>query len=188
MSAKETVVEENSGVAYAPALQGHLFADADLKTYAVLDGASIPGLLNQLSEKQPEHACLYRGEIPPDLAECAPYLVRLDPQADFTQWVLENGWGKHWGVFAVTSADLHTVRKHFRTFLVVKSPEGKRLYFRYYDPRVLRVYLPTCNPDESKAVFGPVLSYFCEESKPQKILRFRREDGAVVKAAMELTA
>jgi hypothetical protein len=32
------------------------------------------------------------------------------------------------------------------------------LLFRYYDPRVLRVYLPSCRPSELETVFGPVVS------------------------------
>jgi hypothetical protein len=30
--------------------------------------------------------------------------------------------------------------------------KGNRLVFRYYDPRVLRVYLPTCTPDELNVI------------------------------------
>ena len=44
--------------------------------------------------------CLYRGELQPDMAEVAPYLVKLDRDAPFTDWVLDRGWGNHWGVFA----------------------------------------------------------------------------------------
>lgn len=169
-------------------LKRHLFGDAGTKLYAVLDGASVPGLLPKLHALQPEHVCLYRGELEPDLAECAPYLVHLQPDHEFTKWVLTNGWGKHWGIFAVTDADLKDLRKHFRTFLRVKSPEGKTLYFRYYDPRVLRVYLPTCNRGETEVIFGPVTSYLCEDEDPKGLLSFRRENGAPEREIIRLSA
>ncbi|MGE3110052.1 MAG: DUF4123 domain-containing protein [Phycisphaerales bacterium] len=140
-----------------------LFKDpAAWGAYAILDGASVKGLLERLGEDKPEHTCLYSGTIAPDLAMCAPYLVRLQEGSAFTEWLLGEGWGKHWGVFAVSAADLQTVRKHCRQFLVVRDADGKSLYFRYYDPRVLRTYLPTCNPGELRQFFGCVTRYIAE--------------------------
>ena|SRR5215472_4394932 len=161
------------------ALTKHLFPDEQgLNTYAVLDGASIPDLLDHLyGEVRPEFVCLYRGELAPDMAEVAPYLVWLQIGHPFTDWLLSEGWGKHWGIFALTSADLKATRRHFRTFLMVKDPEGKQLYFRYYDPRVLRIYLPTCNTAETCIVFGPILGYVLEAEQSETVLRFSVLDG-----------
>ena len=92
----------------------------------------------------------------------APYLVRLPGDSRLLEALIAQGWGKHWGIFVVSATDFKTLRKHFRTFLMVNSPEGDRLYFRYYDPRVLRVYLPTCNAEETNFVFGLVAAYLCE--------------------------
>ena len=156
------------------ALHKHMFSDPDLNVFAVLDGASVADLLPKLDGERPEFCCLYRGELEPHLAKAAPYLVRLAPQTAFTKWVLDKGWGNHWGIFAVTEQNLREMRRHFRTFLKVISPEGKPLYFRYYDPRVLRVYLPTCTVQEMKTVFGPVESFFVEGEKPEVLLQFTR--------------
>lgn len=171
---------------YVQPLSQHLFAEPEAATFVVLDGASAPGLLKSLHQLKPEHICLYRGELTPDMAQVAPYLVRLQPEADFTAWVLEEGWGNHWGIFAVAPANMTAMRKHFRTFLMVKNPEGKQVYFRYYDPRVLRLYLPTCNEAETKVIFGPVTRYFCEDEKPQTLLLFRPEAGLPKREAMKL--
>lgn len=145
-------------------------------TFAVLDGASIPDLLPRLYQLRPEYECLYRGELEPDMAEVAPYLVKLAPESEFTAWVTENGWGNHWGIFANTSAEFRVLYRHLRTFLIVHDPQGKPLYFRYYDPRVLRVYLPTCNADELKQVFGPVESFVMEGESPETAVIFRLKD------------
>ena len=153
-------------------LRKHLFSEPEYNVYTVLDGASVPDLLDKLYEDPPEHCCLYRGELTPDLAETAPYLVRLEPRAAFTNWVLDKGWGHHWAIFATAEADLRTMRRHFRTFLMVNDPDGKPLYFRYYDPRVLRVYLPTCNVEEMTTVFGPIASYMLEGDTPNILFRF----------------
>jgi hypothetical protein len=108
------------------ALSQELFADEGLCVYAVLDGASVPELLPRLEELEPEYECLYRGELAPDMAEVAPYLVRLDANSEFAAWVLEQGWGKHWGVFATSEEDLRAVHRHLRKFLTVYDPQDER--------------------------------------------------------------
>ncbi|MBA3805009.1 MAG: DUF4123 domain-containing protein [Acidobacteria bacterium] len=146
----------------------------------------IPGLLPKLHEQRPEYECLYRGELAPDLAEVAPYLVQLEPSSDFTNWILEHGWGKHWGIFATSTVDLRAMRRHFRTFLIVHDEEGKPLYFRFYDPRVLRVYLPTCNADELKSFFGPVITYTLEDKNSDVMLCIRITAGSVQEERMTI--
>ena len=163
----------------APQISQHLFADPHANTYAVLDGAQIPDLLPRLHEQRPEYECLYRGELAPDIAEVAPYLVQLEPDSDFTLWLLEHGWGHNWGIYATSTADLRAMRRHFRTFLIVHDEEGKPLYFRFYDPRVLRVYLPTCNANELTMIFGFINSYILENENPNSALRFNRVSDAV---------
>lgn len=38
------------------------------------------------------------------------------------------------------------------------------MLFRFYDPRVLRLYLPTCTSTELEQVFGPVGTFFTEDA------------------------
>jgi hypothetical protein len=94
-----------------------------------------------------------------------------------TDWILSKGWGNHWGIFAITEADLLATRQHFRRLLTVYDEKGKPLLFRFYDPRVLRVFLPTCNPQELTTIFGPVIGYVAEDERPSGILSFRARDG-----------
>lgn len=163
-------------------LRQHLFSQPEANLYTVLDGASVPELPQILWEHEPEHACLYRGELEPDMAAVAPYLVRLEHGHSFTKLVCEQGWGNHWGIFAMTpgEVDIRVLRQHFRRFLMVYDPNGKLVYFRYYDPRVLRVYLPTCNAEEIKIVFGPISCYVLEDEDPSAVLRVS-SDGEKVR-------
>jgi hypothetical protein len=172
--------------AAAQALYDRLFADEAANVYAVLDGASVEELLPKLYDLEPEFECLYRGELEPDMAEVAPYLVRLEPETEFAGWVVGEGWGRHWGVFVVTEADLREAHKHFRSFMTVYDPAGKPMLFRYYDPRVLRVYLPTCNAEELRTVFGPVSCYLLEGEDPNTLIRFRLDGGALRREAAAL--
>jgi hypothetical protein len=165
-----------------------LFKNEEGSTFAVLDGASVPDLLDTLDREKPEYECLYRGELAPDLAAMAPYLVRLEPESPFASWIIRHGWGNHWGIFALSSSDLRTLRQHFRRFLTVHDGEtGKPLLFRYYDPRVLRVYLPTCNAEELTAIFGPVSSFVQEGEDPVSSLRFHLANGSLATVETKLS-
>ncbi len=170
------------------AVSHELFGEEGCQVFAVLDGASVPDLLDQLDECQPEHQCLYRGELKPDIAEVAPYLVRLEAGTEFTELVLEQGWGHHWGIFALAQADFREMRRHLRTLLMVYDPNGKPLLFRYYDPRVLRAYLPTCNAQELKTVFGPIAGYLAEDEDPATLLRFQVSAGQLVQQKKPLAS
>jgi hypothetical protein len=150
-------------------LLDQLFTDTPLQAYAILDGASNPALLDHLyAEQRPEFACLYRGELEPDIAECAPYLAKLEVDSAFTQWITGNGWGDHWGIFALADCDFRTLHRHLRKLNMVYDPESnKSLLFRYYDPRVLSVFLPSCNTEQLAEFYGPIKTFFSETGTGQ---------------------
>jgi Domain of unknown function (DUF4123) len=136
-----------------------LDSDPNLATYAIIDGAACPDLLSKIDETQPDFCCLYAGELEQDVEEVAPYLIRLEVDHPFTTWLFANIGRKPWGVFCRAPSTLRELRKHFRQFLIVKGPEGRNLYFRYYDPRVLPVFVESCDDKQLEMFFGPVNSY-----------------------------
>lgn len=159
-----------------------------LQLFALLDGARDPLIYPELIASGMSHASLFDGTLPPDLAAAAPYLVDLESgESSYAEWLLQEAWGKSWGVFLLCGRRLGKLRKHFRTFLLVEH-EGKDVYFRYYDPRVLRVFLPTCGPEELAHVYGPVEAYFCEAKDPKTLLRFERCDEGLAMDEVALTA
>jgi hypothetical protein len=165
----------------------YLFVGRNLNVFAVLDGASIPDLRDTLHELQPESVCLYRGELEPDMAQVAPYLVQLEADTKFTERVVLDGWGKHWGIFVRSTADLRVVRRHLRSLLIVNDTESRPLIFRYYDPRVLRVFLPTCDAEQLAAFFGPIDSLLLENEGGDQMLRFRRINGLLKQEKRQFT-
>lgn len=135
--------------------------DAREGLFALVDAARDPGIYDALLAPGVEVRCLYTEALPEPLARAAPYIVDLDRSEHFTER-FRQAWGRSWGVLVRSSADLDTLRRHFKSLNVVRGPDGQRLLFRYYDPRVLRVYLPTCTRDELAQVFGPVRALVTE--------------------------
>ena len=169
-----------------PGLAGPLFGKGEVPVYVILDGASVPGLLKKIFEDEPEYCCLYRGELEPDTATVAPYLIRLEAESPFTEKVLKEGWGAHWGVFIVSTANLRTLRNHFREFLKVELPDRRTVLFRFYDPRVLRTSLPVCNAAELGTFFGPAQTFLLEGPKPDNGIRFSLAGNALKSEAFQL--
>lgn len=164
---RRTVIDQTQVQAFQRSL-----TDPNQPLFAVLDGASTPNLTAIFSEHRVLNVCLLPGEIDPELAQTAPYLAQFQARSAFTELFLIRGLGSHWGILGTSSADLRTLRMHFRKFLTVWDPDGKPLYFRYYDPRVLRLYLPTCNGEELRILFGPVTAYYAESENTNTLLRF----------------
>ena len=161
------------GVTPEKLFEGFLTEEGE-EVCAVLDGASVPGLLERLdAEPSLQVACLFRGQLEPDMAQVAPYLVRLEPDGEFAQWVVGTGWGRHWGSFVVSRQGFRALRNHLRALTVVYRKDGTPLYFRYYDPRVLRVFLPTCSPAQVKQMFGPVDAFLAESETGDAVCIYR---------------
>jgi hypothetical protein len=139
--------------------------------WAVLDAARDERIYTALMFSRLEYICLYSGNLPDALKRTAPYLIELGPTYTFTRPLIDRCWGNGWGVF-LRIGDASNLRHHLRSFLRVQDESGRRLIFRYYDPRVLRAYLPTCNTEELNALFGPVDSYLVEGEEGQSLIEF----------------
>jgi hypothetical protein len=166
-------------------LNQHLFSKVT-RVYALIDGAAIPELRSKLYEMKPPHFCLFTGDLAADMAEVAPYLVRLIPQTPFAAWTVEQFRDKNRGVFVHSRQTVEQMRSHFRSLVTVYDERGNPLTFRFYDPRVLREYLPTCNAAELKVFFGEVESYFAETGD-EGMRQFENADGSLKQIELDIS-
>lgn len=155
-------------------------AGANSQLYAVLDGAAmIPDIVQRLRQHAIKSGCLLPGEIDSELRQVAPHLAQLNDQSAFVEWLLKEGLGKHWGVFLVTPVAFQTLHQHLQTLLHVYSPDSEPLLFRFYDPRVLRAYLPTCDDQQLAQFFGPISCFLAERDEPRVLELFELREGAL---------
>jgi hypothetical protein len=144
--------------------------------YAILDAARDPLVLALLLEVEEEHQSLYEGPEGDKLAAAAPYLDALPAGSPLRQTLVREGWGKSWGIYLTCPLPFKEVRRHLRHFLLVETEAGKEVYFRFYDPRVLRVYLPTCNAGKLSHLFGEICTFLMESADGLELLRFSRKE------------
>jgi hypothetical protein len=120
--------------------------------------------------------CLFAGDLAPAIRDSAPYLVPLyDADVLLETWRRE-GQGKSWGIFLRSSKQPPRIRRHLRRFLLAELPDDREVLFRWWDPRVLRVYLPTCSADELTSWFEDVDEFICETDNGE-MESFREKKG-----------
>ena len=134
--------------------------------YILLDAARMEDAIDKALEFNKSGQSLYNGKNEKVLASVSPYLFSYENDSEFAKWLAINGWGNSWGVYVLCFNDFDVLHKHFRKFILVKTEDGEELYFRFYDPRVLRVFLPTCDEDQLKEFFGPIKAFLMEDDDP----------------------
>ncbi len=160
--------------------------DSSRQIYGLLDAARNEGIYPQLREHAPAALSLFQGSRARELALVAPYLVHLTPNELFTDWLLQNGWGDKWGILCETAEETTLLRRHFQKVLTVYNDEGKALYFRFYDPRVLGVYLQSATTEDLEKIFGPVQSFYVEGDTPDSLTQYLFSTGQLIKRNIEL--
>jgi hypothetical protein len=156
-------------------IKEHLFSN-ELNTYAIIDGAACPELRFKIYDWEPQSACLWSGSLEPDMEEVAPYMVLLDKESTFTDWLITQGWENHWNVFITSEFDFKVFRKQIRKLLLVKSPEGQNMVFRFYDPRVMHNFLPECEPDQIAELFSGLDAIYYPNISDGKLIETRCDE------------
>ena len=136
---------------------------ANQPLYAVLDTARDRRILELLRESVEEHHSLYDGIEGETMAHVAPYLVRLEGDSRLLAALTREGWGRRWGSYLTSAQPLKSVRRHLRRYLMVeRDADRERVYFRFYDPAVLRVFLPTTTVLQRAELFGALDQFLFE--------------------------
>ena len=149
--------------------------DGDL--FCLLDAARDEKILPLLQKSNARYISLYQGESQKQLAHVAPYLIQFQKGDIFLERLLRNGWGKRWCSFFTSDAPFALLRRHFRKFLFVQDERGETVYFRFYDPSIMRTFLPACNTEELSDVFGQIKCFYTESVRLSDVSVFRFDEN-----------
>jgi len=163
-------------------------AARDRDIWMIVDSARDPGIFSLVLSSYLEYSCLYSGILPAPLGIAAPYLMHLEYGDRRSRHFLEQAWGNSWGIFLRCDERLQTLRRHLRGFLKVRDANGNKLLFRYYDPRVLRLYLPSCSSEELRTIFGPIERIWTEGETAETMLEFGFDGNRLVRDEFPLDA
>jgi len=143
------------------------------RLFALLDAARSERIVPMLQTAVDEYTSLYEGITAVTVAEAAPYLVHLKQNSRLLKSLVSAGWGNSWGIFVESASSLRELRGHFRRLLfVTREDNGASVYFRFYDPRILRTFLPLCTPRQGPMIFGPIYKFFVEDAEATVVLQF----------------
>ena len=155
---------------------------AGVSWFLLLDAAHDERIWPKLYHSNVRYQCLYDGQLADQYASVAPYLAQIDTDnPSLLHWYLENGWGEAWGYLLSSQALFEQIRRHLRRFLMVKNEVGDEVCFRFYDPRVLRVFLASCDAGERAHFYGPIESFVLENAEG-KLVRLQADDHGLESA------
>jgi hypothetical protein len=146
--------------------------------YAVVDCARSPLWMPTLTRRGGQMISLFRGKSARELAAVAPYLLELR-EARLAHHIVDRLWGCAWGILLQATCGAEALRLHLRKFLMVRLPDASLNYFRFYDPRVLRTFLPGCDPDQITQIFGPIDTITVEDTQRGAGLQFTHQRGVL---------
>lgn len=153
-----------------------------MNQYLLLDAARMGMFMDEIKALESGHDCLYRTKDDPWLESVAPFLFTFGPA--LKNYFFEKGWGDGWGLIVGSDYPFPDIYKHFRRFLTIKKATGEELYFRFYDPRVLRIFLPTCHTGQLKEFFGPVAYFLTEDEEKELAIKFSFQNDGLAKEGL----
>ncbi len=149
-------------------------------TFLILDAARLKQNLDEAKTLNPSCVSLYSGEMENELACVFPFLFSFEEHSEFADWYIKNGWGQSWGILLHSEYDIQKTANHLKKHILVNTENNKDYFFRFYDPRVLRIFLPTCNAKQLKEFFGPVEQFICEDTDTDFGLVFAFDENILI--------
>lgn len=149
--------------------------------YSVVDGAKDYKLALASRDLLGEPLRPLFEDAPAHMDRVGPYLARIqccNRYPDYMRLWAER-MGDNAGILLLSSAWPKVIRAHLRSIFTVYDEMGSMFYFRYYDPRVIRTYLPTCTAKESRQFFGPIRSILVEDEAVGVMRHYRSGQAAV---------
>lgn len=152
--------------------------------FAVLDAARTPRVIEVLRESVEAYRSLYEGIKGEAMAAQAPYLVRLPRGSRLLEQTVLEGWGETWGVYLTCRRPFDEVRTHLRRLVMMRDDRtGEPMYFRFYDPQMLRLFLPTCAVRQREQIFGEIEAFLVRGRRGEVLRLTAHEAPAALSAA-----
>jgi hypothetical protein len=155
--------------------------------FALVDAALDPGIESLLEDAPGEVYDFHPETAEMMMASARPTLVALPKNSNLLERLVRSGWGKGWCVYLTSSAPFIGVREHFRRHLIADYAGRGDAGFRFFDPRVLRTFLPEFNFEQADRLFYGVTEYLVESQLPSTLLEFQMGIDGVTARSIRLS-
>lgn len=144
--------------------------------YMFVDAAQDSRIYPKIQNSINTRCCLFSEDhISDEIKSVSPYLMKIKIVDDFVEWCLREGLLRNWMIlFSSTQVHVSELRLHFKRFSLAQTPDGKRYFFRYYDPRVLPPYLLASTHNERDEFFRECSAFWLPERAPGGQLQLRQ--------------
>jgi Domain of unknown function (DUF4123) len=153
-------------------------------SYILLDAARMAEEFDETDKFNSKNLCLLNARGEECLKSVSPYLFSIDKNSDFQKWIVNRGLGLSWGILVESKLSMEDLHRHFRKLLLMGAESKEGAYFRFFDPRVLRLYLPACDLEKLNGFFGPVQKFICEDEDSSFALLFSFNGKQLIKERM----
>ncbi len=167
------------------ALQLHRFLEQHRKEdeilYAVVDAAKDYRLAAAARDILGEPMRPLLRKVPRFVERVGPYVTPIrcaERGARYLELWSEH-LGNNAGIFFFTKSWPQAVRSHLISIFEVFDEDRQMFFFRFYDPRVIRDYLPTCTAKECREFFGPIRCILADGEAPDTMHCYRPGVAAV---------
>ena len=138
------------------------------RAYLLLDSHQIPNLyprLYELAQLTTPHS-LYLTTRYAELAHRGPVLAAVEPNSALAR-VFAEQWQEKAGIWLESDVDEATLVAHLRSLVHVTLGSDVTAFFRFYDPRITRLWLADLPAGERDRLMGPV-----------RLIRLPNDDGS----------
>lgn len=148
--------------------------------YLIYDTAlnGLPTLL-VLQKYYTVNQSLFKGTKDEALIEASPWLFRVDSEQD-GNLSEEMDLSMLFTLQFDSAGDIHALSTHLRKF-IYQVIDGREYFFRFYDARVLKKFLPTCDEEQVLEFFGPIDQFMIGGDTENEVIQFRQEHGILKK-------
>lgn len=178
MDSSEIKVDESQQVSVAEFLLARAEKD-DCELYGIVDSARNDEVFRYLVTGDVRYKSLFEDTMDVQSYGVSGFLVECKKESPLFKWMTTEAWGDNCCIFFTSKASFDDLFTHFQKFNRVYIEGDDVVLFRYYDPRVLSLFLPTCNDDQIHSFFGKVNLFFAENEDPTilKVFKYMPESN-----------
>lgn len=133
--------------------------------FGIFDSARNVDFIKNLVPGDVKYRSLFQGTMFEQSSVLSGYLVECKKESPLFRWMTTKAWSKGCCIYLTSMSSFDELFSHFQKFNRVRMENDKVVLFRYYDPEVLRAWLPGCSRIELDTFYGETVATLFTENE-----------------------